>query len=178
MALVAPRLLTLARLADVARQRAVVVGMQEIVNGRTIERAVVEEDAAGHAQAVDDGTPVAVGVGTVGLKLADHRQQGAAHHGGPFRRLVSLHQRHGPHQVEALDGAERRVVAVEPLQGVGVGVDDGQCLLRLSGLGKVQCGQHVALAAALGVLILAVAGHHLVGPGHLVAGVSGQYSQR
>ena len=168
MGLVATCFLTLPHSIDIMRQRTVVVGVEIIIHGGTVEGAVLQKDAASHAQTVDNGTPVAVGIRTVGLETLHHRKHGPTNHGRPLGRLLFAQQRHCPHQVVGLYGAERCVVAVEALKSGGIGVDDGQCRRRLTFLGKVQRSPHVTFAACLRGSVLAVAGHHLVGAGHLV----------
>ena len=160
--------------------------MQEVVDGLLIERGVLEQDATGHAAAVDDGSPVAVGIGRVGIKLLDGGQDGAPHHclpcGGHMPRATFSKERHGTHEVEGLYGAERGVVAVEALQRGGIGIGNAARLLgivlpfggllgRSSPAGRGECCSHVLLAAGLRAAILSVAGHHLVRAGHLVFGL-------
>ncbi len=92
--LVAPCFLTLSRLAYVIGQRPVVVTCEIVFDTGLIKCAVAEEYGTGHAQTVDDSTPVAVGIWAVGLKLLHHRQHDAPHHSHPLRRLHVLQFHH------------------------------------------------------------------------------------
>ena len=171
MVLVAPRLLALACFADVVGQGPVVVGRQVIVNSGAIDGCVLKVNATRHAQAVDDGSPVSIGVWTVSLELLHHGKQGTAHHLVPLGGAMGFHQGHGPYKVIALDGAKRRIVAVEPLQRRGVGIDDFKGLFLMPFLRTRKGSFHVALASALRVAVLSVAGHHFVGASHAVIGL-------
>ena len=57
--------------------------MQVDIDGMLIESFIVQEDGSGHAAAVHDMSPIAVGIRTVGLELVDHRQDGPSYHRGP-----------------------------------------------------------------------------------------------
>ena len=169
MALVPPCLLALPRFADVSGQRAVVAGVQVDIDGVIINRLVIEKYTAGHPAPVHDMAPVAVGIRTVGFELVDDRQESPPDHRAPLRSLMLLQENHSPKQPIGLDGTKWGIVPVEPLQDTGIGVDDYQRRLRLTGLRGLPGLPHVPLASALRPGILPVAGHHLVGTGHLVA---------
>ena len=72
MSLVASCLLTLAQFVYIAGQRAIVVGMIEIIQGGSIQRAVFEVYGRRHAHTVYNGSPVAVGVGRICFELVQY----------------------------------------------------------------------------------------------------------
>ena len=87
MCLVAACLLTLTCHADITRQRAVVVGMEEVVDGSLIHLLVANSDGTCHAETVDDGSPIAVGIGGVGLELVHGGHHRPTKHRFPFTLL-------------------------------------------------------------------------------------------
>ena len=105
MGLVATCLLTLSCLTDVLGQRTIVVGMEEIIDRSLVDDRILKIDATRHAHAVDDGSPVAVGIRGVGIELVDGGQKSTSHHVVPLSGLVILQQGHGPDQMKALDEA-------------------------------------------------------------------------
>ena len=117
--LVAPCLLALSVFVDVTWQRTVVVCVEVVVDGGAVEGGVVEEDGAGHALSVDDGSPVAVGVGTVGFELLECGQYGSPHHVLPSVEGggggTGFEEVHGADEVVTLYAAEGCVVSVESL---------------------------------------------------------------
>ena len=71
-------------------------------------------------------------------------------------------------------------MTIQALQFIGIGIDDVQCLVVLTGTGKFPSGLHIALAATFAAAELAVASYHFIGASHFICqlGVGGQGYKR
>ena len=162
MPLVAPCLLALSRLADIPRQRTVVVAVQIIVHGLTIHHRVLHNYRRRYPEAVHNGSPVAVGVWTVALKLVHRGYHCTAQHGFPCGCLILLLYYHGTAQPIPLNKTQRRIMPIKPLQRLSIRVDDTQSLSVFPLFGEVPRRLHVAFAAAFAGPELSIAGYDLV----------------
>ena len=168
MVLVASCLLTLPRLADVIWQCTIVVGMQIIVDGSLIHCRVADCECTSHAKAIHDGTPVAVGIRAVCLKLVHGRHHCPSKHRLPSRCLVHLLRHHSSAQPVSLDQAQWGIVSVQTLQRFGIGIDNLAGLVVSSFSGEIPRRFHIALAASLATAEFTVACHNLIRARHLI----------